>query len=286
MHLLEVQARVPGILSQKPVGFPRLPSRVSRQRGEKLTESPRHARFHSASGSSSLVRPGGVPLQPHEPDAPTCQTNRQWHDRTRPPRPTQRASEQPKGPVRPVAASQPSRMPLREASSRQDLLSPYSITGMKPRPPIPLPLSPCADSIAAGSRSQAGTWDAPLPPLAFFTILRARRLQRSSFLRPGRRNRGAERGSGIKTGPREKRRGPKRGPGRRSCAKKCCSGRAGAGKIARRGLQARLFVSARFGQCAKLRRARRDMPPVVGAAASLSCYTRKTGALTLLIIHQ
>ena len=47
-----------------------------------------------------------------------------------------------------------------------------------------------------------------------------------------------------------------------------------------------LFVSARVAQRFKLRRAREDIRPVVGAAASLYGYTRKTGALTLLIVHE
>ena len=60
---------------------------------------------------------------------------------------------------------------------------------------------------------------------ALFTFLRARRLQRSSFLRPGRLDRGAERGSCLKTGPREKRPGPQKpkARARRSCAEKCRS---------------------------------------------------------------
>jgi hypothetical protein len=49
--------------------------------------------------------------------------------------------------------------------------------------------------------------------LRAFHLFRATPWQRSSFLRPARLRRGAERGSGIKTGPREKRPGPKKGPG-------------------------------------------------------------------------
>ncbi len=82
---------------------------------------------------------------------------------------------------------------------------------------------------------------------ALFTFLRARRLQRSSFLRPGRLDRGAERGSCIKTGPREKRPGPQKARARRSCAGKCRSRRAGAGKTMRQGNHSLLFVSARLG---------------------------------------
>ena len=58
------------------------------------------------------------------------------------------------------------------------------------------------------------------------------------------------------------------------------------GKVFVWGIQGRLFVSARVGQRVKLRRAQGDRRPVVVAAVFLYCYTRKTGRLTLLIIHQ
>jgi hypothetical protein len=77
-----------------------------------------------------------------------------------------------------------------------------------------------------------------------------------------------------------------KGRGRRSCEKTCRSRRAGARKGARLGAHPLLFVSARVRTRVKLRRARGDTRPVVGAAASLYCYTRETGVLTLLVIHQ
>ncbi len=80
-----------------------------------------------------------------------------------------------------------------------------SIPGLKNVPPPLAP--PCAGSTAAGHRWQAATRLPASPPRTFY-LFRARRLQRSSFLRPARLDRGAERRSCDTTGPREKIPGP------------------------------------------------------------------------------
>ena len=78
-------------------------------------------------------------------------------------------------------------------------------------------------------------------PRATFHLFRARRLQRSSFLRPAPLDRGAERRSCDTTGPREKIPGPQEWRGGGEIAPKVSLRATGARKIARRGLHARLF---------------------------------------------